>query len=84
MFDKKIPVAIFKGEELKVPMGYRVGGYGAECDILFSEDKFPEEERYIFSQLRILIILVMVLFRFGIFMVRRILNLIIIELQKEL
>ena len=50
MFDKKIPTAIFKGQPLKVPEGYSRGGYGAECDVLFSEDKFPEEERYIFSQ----------------------------------
>ena len=33
-----------------MPEGYSRGGYGAECDVLFSEDKFPEEERYIFSQ----------------------------------
>ena len=49
MFNKKIPTDIFKGQPLKVPEGYSKGGYGAECDVLFSEDKFPEEERYIFS-----------------------------------
>lgn len=48
IFGGKIPPEIFKGNCCIIPEDAIIKGYKEECGALLSEDKFPEDDRYIF------------------------------------
>ena len=47
MFPKKVPIEIFKQGCCNVPSDFIKAGHTTECNFLFAEDRFPEEDRYI-------------------------------------
>ena len=47
MFPKKVPIEIFKQGCCNVPSEFIKAGHTTECNSLFAEDRFPEEDKYI-------------------------------------
>lgn len=47
MFPKGPPVEVLKGKTCLIPEDFIRKSYQSECKRIFSEDKFPEEQRYV-------------------------------------
>lgn len=50
MFPKGVPVDVLKGKACPIPYEYQINNYKTECAGVFSEDKFPEEQRYVYVE----------------------------------